>query len=339
VAGERVHVFHDLRLALRRRGAADTFAERDAHAGRFALERTDDELRAIEEIEAAPVDVRQCIPGQRRQVSRVGDAVALAGDKAAGLIGEAGVEIGLAFGLDFCDGAPILRAFRTGTVASGVFVSGTDTGAGKTHASCALLEALRACGSRAVGMKPVASGCVATSAGLRNDDANLLIAASDPQPPYALCNPFALADAIAPHLAARAMHVEITPEPILNAYARLAENADHIVVEGVGGWAVPLSQTIMQADLVRALRLPVILVVGLRLGCLNHALLSVRAIREDGCELAGWIANRIDPAMAAQDENLDTLKARIDAPLLGILGHAATAAENTRALLPAIARL
>ena len=203
----------------------------------------------------------------------------------------------------------------------GVFVTGTDTGIGKTHASCALLAALRARGLRASGMKPVASGCRATPLGLRNDDAEALIAASDPPPAYADCNPFALPEPIAPHLAAARAGVSIALDPLRAACARIAGNADRIVVEGVGGWAVPLSDALMQADLVRALGLPVILVVGLRLGCLNHALLSVRAIAADRCTLAGWIGNRIDPAMACADDNLATLRARIAAPLLGVLEH------------------
>ena len=203
----------------------------------------------------------------------------------------------------------------------GVFVTGTDTGIGKTWASCVLLAALRARGLRAVGMKPVASGCIATPTGLRNEDAEALIASSDPTPAYADCNPFALAEPIAPHIAARASGIEITLAPMLAAYARVADGAEHIVVEGVGGWMVPFSETLMQADLVRALDVPVILVVGLRLGCISHALLSVRAIRDDGCILAGWIANRIDPAMACADANLATLRERIAAPLLGVLDH------------------
>ena len=212
--------------------------------------------------------------------------------------------------------------------ARGVFVTGTDTGIGKTYASCALLAALRARGLRAVGMKPVASGCRATSQGLRNEDADALIAASDPAPAYADCNPFAFAEPIAPHIAARESAIEIRLDPIRSAYARLAVGVDRIVVEGVGGWMVPFSETLMQADLVRALDLPVILVVGLRLGCVNHALLSVRAIRDDGCTLAGWIANRIDPTMACADANLGTLRDRIGAPLLGVLDHAPGAASE-----------
>jgi dethiobiotin synthetase len=207
--------------------------------------------------------------------------------------------------------------------AHGLFVAGTDTGIGKTFASVALLQALRARGLRASGMKPVASGCEATPAGLRNDDALALLAASDPAPAYADANPYAFAPPIAPHLAAREAGVEVALEPLREACARIASRADRVVVEGIGGWAVPLSTTHMQADLVHALGLPVVLVVGLRLGCLNHALLSVRAIAADRCRLVGWIANRIDPAMERAAENVAELRARIDAPLLGVLAHAA----------------
>ena len=204
----------------------------------------------------------------------------------------------------------------------GVFVSGTDTGIGKTCASTALLHALRARGLRASGMKPVASGCRATPQGLRNDDAEALLAASDPVPDYADCNPYALAEPIAPHIAARLAGVEIDIGTARAACARIAANADRVVVEGVGGWAVPFSAQSMQVDLVRALGLPVVLVVGLRLGCLNHALLSHAAIAADGCVLAGWIANRLDPAMPFAESNLHALQARIDAPLLGVIEHA-----------------
>jgi dethiobiotin synthetase len=204
----------------------------------------------------------------------------------------------------------------------GVFVSGTDTGIGKTCASTALLHALRARGLRASGMKPVASGCRATPQGLRNDDAEALLAASDPVPDYADCNPYALAEPIAPHIAARLAGVEIDIDTARAACARIAANADRVVVEGVGGWAVPFSAQSMQVDLVRALGLPVVLVVGLRLGCLNHALLSHAAIAADGCVLAGWIANRLEPAMPFAESNLHALQARIDAPLLGVIEHA-----------------
>jgi dethiobiotin synthetase len=222
--------------------------------------------------------------------------------------------------------------------ARAVFVTGTDTGIGKTHASVALIRALRANGFRSSGMKPVASGCTRTADGLRNADANALIAASDPAPHYALCNPFALEPPIAPHLAAHEAGIGISLAPIESAFREIAARADRVVVEGVGGWAVPLSDSLMQADLVRALALPVVLVVGLRLGCINHALLTARAIEGDGCRLAGWIANYIDPAMAVADANLATLGERIGAPLLGELafGDDANAAN---ALADAAARL
>ena len=224
--------------------------------------------------------------------------------------------------------------------ATGVFVTGTDTGIGKTHASVALLRAHRAHGRQAIGMKPVASGCRETPAGLRNDDAEALIAASVPAPAYALCNPFAFLPAIAPHLAARDARVEITLDPIVDAYRQITARADRVVVEGVGGWSVPLSDTLMQADLVRALGVPVVLVVGLRLGCINHALLSARAIVADGCLLAGWIANRVDPSMTAAEDNIATLRARIAAPMLGDIAHApAISAADLAALASAMRSL
>lgn len=222
--------------------------------------------------------------------------------------------------------------------ARGVFVAGTDTGIGKTRIAALLVRAQRACGRGAVGMKPVASGCRETPDGLRSEDAEALIAASEPVPPYALCNPYALAPPIAPHIAAREAGVEIALAPIDSAYRRLATTADRVVVEGVGGWCVPFSDALMQADLVRALGVPVVLVVGLRLGCINHALLSARAIVADGCVLAGWIANRNDPDMARAEENIEALCARIGAPLLGVVAHASVPREADVDALLAAAR-
>ena len=209
-----------------------------------------------------------------------------------------------------------------GAIASGVFVAGTDTGIGKTVAAASLLAAVNGRGLRAVGMKPVASGCAPRAGGLRNDDAELLIAHSAGNPDYAQVNPYALPEPVAPHLAARAAGIEIRLERIVAAHAALRAQADIVVVEGVGGWTVPFSATLMQADLVRALGLPVILVVGLRLGCINHALLSARAIAADGCRLIGWIGNRIDPEMERSQENLSTLQERLTAPCLGVLPFA-----------------
>lgn len=178
---------------------------------------------------------------------------------------------------------------------SAYYVTGTDTGAGKSFASAVLLHALRRGGATAVGMKPVASGCETTPAGLRNEDALALIAASDPRPDYAQVNPWALPEPTAPQIAAARAGVRVTLPPIETAFAQLRAMAEHVVVEGVGGWLAPLADDLEQADLVRALDLPVILVVGLRLGCLNHARLTARAIEADGCRLAGWIGSRIDP--------------------------------------------
>ncbi len=203
--------------------------------------------------------------------------------------------------------------------AGGVFVTGTDTGIGKTLSSCTLLHALRARGLRAVGMKPLASGCESTPAGLRNEDALALQAASDPRPAYGDVNPYALPAPLAPEIAAREAGIAVDLAPMREAYARLAAEADAVVVEGVGGWAAPLATDLMQADLVRALQLPVVLVVGLRLGCLNHAILSARAIAADGCRLVGWIGSGVDPAMLRIDENRALLAARLPAPCLGWL--------------------
>jgi dethiobiotin synthetase len=207
----------------------------------------------------------------------------------------------------------------------GCYVTGTDTGIGKTLASCALLHAWRERGTRAIGMKPVASGCEATADGWRNEDALALQAAGDPGPAYADINPYALPLPLAPELAARDAGVEVELEPLLAAYARLQAQAELVVVEGVGGWEAPLSASLRQPALVRALGLPVVLVVGLRLGCLNHAILSARAIAADGCRLVGWIGNAVDPDMACREEHRAMLQARIAAPCLGWLPHAGRA--------------
>lgn len=216
-----------------------------------------------------------------------------------------------------------------------VFITGTDTGIGKTRASVALLRTLAAHDIRAVGMKPVASGCEIIDGELSNEDARTLIAASAMTPPYATCNPYALRDAIAPHLAAEADGIAISLAPIAAAYAALAAAVGTVVVEGAGGWAVPLGPTLMLSDIPRALGLPVILVVGLRLGCINHALLTARAIRADGCELLGWIGNAIDPAQPRQQDNVLALRARLGVPCLGLIAHG----DGEAALDDAIAAL
>ena len=177
-----------------------------------------------------------------------------------------------------------------------VFIAGTDTGIGKTHVAASLIHALRQAGRHPAGMKPVASGCLETPAGLRNEDALALIAAAGGDLPYALVNPASCREPLSPHLAARHAGVTLGLEPLTAAFETLRAGHDSVVVEGIGGWLVPLAPGFFAADLPRAWHLPVILVVGMRLGCLNHAQLSARAIQADGCHLAGWIANRIDPS-------------------------------------------
>lgn len=204
---------------------------------------------------------------------------------------------------------------------NGIYVTGTDTGVGKSVVSAALVHALRADGRRVAGMKPVASGCAWQDGAWRNEDALLLQAASDPRPPYADINPYALRAPIAPELALREEGRTLELAVLTGAYRRLAASADTVVVEGVGGWEAPLSAQLDQLDLVRALELPVLLVVGLRLGCINHARLSVRALRADGVRLLGWIGNAVDPAMERAGDNLATLDERLDLPCWGRLPY------------------
>ena len=234
---------------------------------------------------------------------------------------------------------PVRAAHGDRPASRAVFIAGTDTGIGKTHAACALLHALRAAGHAACGMKPVASGCVDAGEGLRNDDALALQAAGSTPQPYALINPVALRDPLSPHLAAAHDGVTIALAPLRAAFEQLAESHDAVVVEGVGGWLVPLAPGLFAADIAREWRLPVILVVGMRLGCLNHALLSARAIGADGCRLVGWIGNLVDPQMDALDENLATLRELLPAPCLGVLPHGVAPAQAAHRLAAAVGAL
>jgi len=213
-------------------------------------------------------------------------------------------------------------------VSGGWFITGTDTGVGKTRVAERLLRTLVQRGQRAVGMKPVASGCHVTRASRRCEDAERLLAAGNVAADYVDVNPYGFAPAIAPHLAAREENTEIDPERIMEGFRRLRERADWVVVEGVGGWKVPLAERLMLADVVRAMQLPVIVVVGLRLGCLNHALLTIEAIQRDDLALAGWIANRIDPDMERVEENIAALESRIAAPLLARFPHEPPGYDN-----------
>lgn len=198
----------------------------------------------------------------------------------------------------------------------GYFVTGTDTDIGKTHAAVKLIERWRAEGQRVLAMKPVASGCEVLPDGRwSNSDVERLVAATG-QTDLELMNPYRFLPPISPHIAARQAGVDISLEVIGAHYQRLAESADVVLVEGAGGWLAPLTERLFMKDLAQVLRLPVILVVGMRLGCINHALLTVRAIEAAGLPLAGWVANRVVPEQAAYAENLATLQAYIAAPLL-----------------------
>lgn len=213
---------------------------------------------------------------------------------------------------------------RMGTshVKPAMFIAGTDTGIGKTHSACTLIHALRATGRSVCGMKPVASGCVETVEGLRNDDALALLAATgSPAPAYETINPLALREPLSPHLAAAQEGVTITLPSLQLAFDALRQRYDTVVVEGVGGWRVPLAPGLFASDIAKSWGLPVILVVGLRLGCLSHALLTAEAVAADGCRLIGWIGNRVDPQMAAVEENIQTLRTLLPAPCLGILPY------------------
>lgn len=205
----------------------------------------------------------------------------------------------------------------------GLYVTGTDTDIGKTLVSVALLRALRARGLQVAGMKPVASGCTMTGEIWCNADALALqAAASPPIPEYLLVNPYALPDPAAPEIAAANAGIELRLQPIEQAYRNLFGDGRMLVVEGVGGWMAPLAAGREQAELVRRLGpLPVLLVVGLRLGCISHARLTARAVVADGFELVGWVGSTVDGSLMFADQVLDALHREIDAPCLGVLPH------------------
>lgn len=202
------------------------------------------------------------------------------------------------------------------------FIAGTDTDVGKTFIACELLKAIGKRGHRTMALKPIAAGCQLTDAGLRNEDAVLLQQAMTVQLPYEQVNPVAVEPPIAPHIALQQLGRRVTVAQ-LAGYCRGAfmTPAEITLVEGAGGWRVPLSRGETLAGLAKELQLPVILVVGMKLGCLNHALLSAEAILADGLVLAGWIANQIDPEMAFLDENIVTLQSMLPAPCLGVVPY------------------
>ena len=203
--------------------------------------------------------------------------------------------------------------------ARGYYLTGTDTGIGKTVASVALLHAFARNGLRATGMKPVASGCTMTGDGWRNDDALALQAASRPAHCYGLHNPFALPEPTAPQIAAASAGICVSLPAIALAYGQMAPSSDAMVVEGVGGWLAPLADELEQSTLASALNLSVIIVVGLRLGCLSHARLTERAILADGLPIAGWIGNAVEPDFPNAAEYKALLRSSLVSPCLGWL--------------------
>jgi len=200
----------------------------------------------------------------------------------------------------------------------GIFVTGTDTAVGKTVVACGLARGFRAHGARVAVMKPVASGATRTPAGLRNADALALIEAAQATTPYALVNPYCFEPPISPHIAAKEAMIEVDIATIRRNFESLAADADWVVIEGAGGWFAPISERQTMADLVWALAVPALMVVGVRLGCLNHAQLTRLAIEARGVSFAGWIASGVDPAMARTAENLASLERLLGEPALAV---------------------
>lgn len=201
------------------------------------------------------------------------------------------------------------------------FITGTDTGIGKTHVACRWIRQQKSEGIQIVPMKPVSAGCRVTPQGLRNDDAEQLISAAELDLPYNRVNRYAFEPAIAPHIAALETGREIEIEPLLEDFQWLQTQGQGICVEGAGGWRVPLGPRLRTADIPLKLNIPVVLVIGIRLGCLNHALLTAEAIQADGCQLAGWVANFLDPAAERALENCEYLEKALPSPLLWKINH------------------
>lgn len=202
-----------------------------------------------------------------------------------------------------------------------MFITGTDTGIGKTAVSCALLRAFKQRGLHVQGMKPVASGCTLIDGEWRNDDALALMQACESGIEYALVNPYALPEATAPALAARLAGVSLSLALMQTAFQRLRTEADAVLVEGVGGWLAPLSEKLDQADLVRALDIPVLMVVGMRLGCINHARLTEQAILQAGFPLLGWVANYAEAGFDQDGAYLDALAGSMSSSRLASMAY------------------
>jgi dethiobiotin synthetase len=206
--------------------------------------------------------------------------------------------------------------------ARGIFITGTDTGVGKTVIACALVRAFRACGWRVAVMKPVASGARHTAQGLRNDDALALIEAAGTATPYADVNPYCFEPPVSPHIAAKEARIDVDTRLIRHKFDALAADADWVVVEGAGGWFAPINEHQTMADLAWTLSVPALMVVGLKLGCLNHAQLTRLGVEAHGVGFAGWIANGVDPAMSRSAENLAALERLLGEPALAFVPHA-----------------
>ncbi len=202
----------------------------------------------------------------------------------------------------------------------GIFITGTDTGIGKTHFTIACIQALQSAGCRVAAMKPVASGAERINGRLCNEDALRIIEALDHDVDYELINPYCFRPPVSPHIAAAEVGVEIDVSKIKNRCQLLSENTDYTLVEGVGGWLAPLSDSLTVADLASALALPVIMVVAIRLGCLNHAMLTAQSINRSGLELAGWVANCVEPEADAVERQIDYLSRRLSVSPIARIG-------------------
>jgi dethiobiotin synthetase len=223
--------------------------------------------------------------------------------------------------------------------AGGVFVTGTDTEVGKTWCSVGLVEAMVATGRRVGVMKPVAAGAVATPDGWRNEDALALQHAANTGHPYSWINPYCLREPMSPHLAAKIDDVRVDFDVLDNRYSQIAADSDWVLVEGAGGWLAPLTDTLSIADLAARLALPVVMVVGMRLGCLNHAQLTWQSIAARSLPQAGWIANVIDPEVGALEAQLETLTQRLGCPPLARVGWREDGAARRDALAAAVSGL
>lgn len=212
------------------------------------------------------------------------------------------------------------------------FITGTDTDVGKTFIACGLMQAFNEKTLKTIGYKPISAGCERVNGELENGDAKQLLAASSVSLSLSEVNPIAFEPPIAPHIAATQVNSVIRPQEIVTGWHHLAEKSpDVLITEGAGGWALPINQSQTLPDVLKQLPQQVILVVGLRLGCLNHALLTADAIKHAGFELAGWVANHLSDAMPVVEENIATLKTMIDAPLLGIVPWVEVSDESTMA--------